>query len=62
MGAVSWDRYWAWLAQGVENGWCSSTFCVTHDPLPLSQQEEEWLEQDHGICASVVRVYGADRD
>lgn len=48
----------AWLAFGMEKGWCGPPVCETHDGFPMS--DEEWAIADldgEPPCMHMVRLY-----
>ena len=45
-----------WLAYGIARGWCSPTFCGTHDFGPLTADEEAALDDGDDPCMFVVRL------
>lgn len=45
-----------WLEYGFNNGWVGPDVCITHDGLPMTEEEEQ--EMDEGDpCVHVVRLY-----
>jgi len=49
-----------WLELGFNNGWVGPQVCITHDGLPMTEEEEQ--EMDEGDpCIHVVRLY-EDKD
>lgn len=46
-----------WANWGWEQGWCSPPVCVTHDGLPLSENEEEELLDGEDNCVHIIRLY-----
>jgi hypothetical protein len=48
--------FW-WLKLGYKMGWVSDVVCSTHDPIPMTEQEELEWEQGYDPCAHVMRVW-----
>ena len=46
-----------WYAIGVDRGWCSHVYCVTHEGLPFSKEEEGEFEEGNDLCIHGVRIY-----
>lgn len=46
-----------WLVEGVEKGFCSKVFCMTHDGAPYDEIEEALIEDGHDPCVPAVRLY-----
>jgi hypothetical protein len=49
-----------WYAIGVDRGWCSHVYCVTHEGLPVSKEEEGEFEEGNDLCIHGVRIYELD--
>ena len=47
----------AWIALGIEKGWCGPPVCYTHDGLPMSGQEDEGFAEGQDPCMHIVRMY-----
>lgn len=45
-----------WIAYGIEHGYCSDIFCLTHDGWPLSETEEELFDEGSDPCGHGVRL------
>jgi len=45
-----------WLQVGVENGFCSESFCNTHDGSPTGEKEERLWEEGYDPCVHMVRL------
>lgn len=47
-----------WLTNGIERGWVSDPFCVTHDGGYQFMSEEELEEWESGSdpCQHVIRI------
>jgi hypothetical protein len=45
-----------WLQHGLDNKFCSEVFCLYHDGVPLSPEEEDELEEYGELCVSTVRL------
>ena len=38
-------------------GWCSDVVCSTHDGLPLTEEEENEMEEGWDPCIPAIRLY-----
>ena len=47
----------AWLKHGRESGWISIPVCLTHDGYPMSEAEEDEMEEDYDSCIHGLRLY-----
>ena len=51
----------AWLAEGVNKGYCSDIYCENHDTVAKGDWDEnmEYVEQYEGrdFCWSIARIY-----
>ncbi len=45
-----------WIEYGIKRGWCGPPVCATHDGVPLSEQEEELIDE-FDPCFSIIRLY-----
>lgn len=45
-----------WLQIGIINGFCSETFCFTHDGPPTTPEEEQEYEDGGDPCIHGVRL------
>lgn len=59
--SMSWEKYYKWLNEGIENGWVSDPFCATHDMGPWSEEEMKELDEGYDPCFPSVRLYGQER-
>lgn len=50
-----------WIQYGVAQGYCSETFCNTHDGTPLSDEEADAYEDGDDPCVHAVRLYAPDQ-
>ena len=51
-------EYAIWLNNGVERGWVSPIFCMTHDGDPHMTEEEEKEWEDGGDpCCFVLKLW-----
>jgi len=51
-----------WLTVGLENGWVTLPYCVTHDGSPYDNEEEVTDWDDGGDpCHVVVRLVNENR-
>lgn len=46
-----------WLQMGIEVGWCSETFCATHDGIEMTEEESEEWEAGFDPCQHAVRLW-----
>jgi hypothetical protein len=46
-----------WIAYGIQQGWCTSSFCNTHegDPWMTPEEEQEW-EDGGDPCLFVIKL------
>lgn len=50
----------AWLKHGIDQGWISESYCMTHGLPPLTAEEQAYIDQedpDEGPCGTAVRVW-----
>ena len=45
-----------WIKYGVDNGFCTPSYCDTHDGMPLTTEEENLWEEGDDPCAHAVRL------
>jgi hypothetical protein len=45
-----------WIKYGVDNGFCTPSYCDTHDGMPLTAEEENLWEVGEDPCAHAVRL------
>jgi len=48
-----------WLQMGIDNEWCSTTFCYTHDfpdEFMTDKEAHDWYEGNEEPCIFVIRV------
>jgi len=45
-----------WYKIGMEKGFCSEQFCMTHDAYPLHESEERAWDEGLDPCAHMVRL------
>lgn len=51
------SAFYEWVSQGVENGWISPSFCMTHDGDRYMTPEEEQEWEDGGDpCCPVFKI------
>ena len=52
------QEFGIWLENGIERGWVSNPYCVTHDGGMeyMSEEEIEELEDGGDPCQHVVRL------
>jgi hypothetical protein len=46
-----------WLQYGKDHGFCGEVFCYSHGMPEMSEEEEQFLEEDGEVCISLVRLY-----
>lgn len=46
-----------WLQYGIDNGYCSDAVCVTHEGLPLTEEEEKEWDDGWDPCSPGVRLW-----
>ncbi len=45
-----------WLEYGMEQGYCTTVYCDTHDGVPLTEAELELWEEGDDPCHHSVRL------
>lgn len=52
------QEFGIWLQNGIERGWVTDPFCVTHDGGMeyMSEEEVEEWEQGGDPCQHVIRI------
>jgi hypothetical protein len=56
------DQY-SWLQYGIEKGWVTNIFCVTHDGPPYTEEDAEFEEEyDEPPCMPCVRIIEQEED
>lgn len=43
-----------WLQEGLSKGWCGPAVCATHDGVPMTEGEEDFMEDS---CIHIIRLY-----
>ena len=51
------DEVLAWVAEGVEKGYCAEGFCWTHDHPALTETETQFFDDGDDPCVPAVRVF-----
>lgn len=46
-----------WLALGIEKGWISKPFCLTHDVPDFTDEEKEIIDSGNDCCVGGLRLY-----
>lgn len=46
-----------WLQIGIDNKWCGTAVCSTHDGIPMSDQEDAEFMEGDDPCVHVLRLY-----
>ncbi len=46
-----------WLDYGIVQGWISEPNCFHHDLLPVTQEEEDEIEDGGDPCINVIRLW-----
>ena len=51
------NEFLVWLQSGIDNGWVTEPFCMTHDgdPYMTEEEEKEW-EEGGDPCSHVVKL------
>lgn len=52
------DAFWEWFNAGIDNGFCTTGACETHEGTPLEQWEEDEFEEGYDPCVVIVRLLG----
>jgi len=45
-----------WIKYGVDKGYCTPSYCATHDGDPLTEVEEMQWEEGEDPCTHSVRL------
>ena len=45
-----------WIKYGVEKGYCTQSYCSTHDGEPTTEAEDESWDEGADPCAYCVRL------
>jgi hypothetical protein len=50
------NEFLVWLQSGIDNGWVTEPFCMTHDgdPYMTEEEEKEW-EEGGDPCCHVIK-------
>jgi hypothetical protein len=56
MSIVRITSFEGWLRFGIEQGWCSTEWCYTHDGIPLTDYENEQFDEGGDPCVHIVRL------
>ena len=51
------DQVLAWVADGIDKGYCSEGFCWTHDAPELIDCEVEQFDEGEDPCVPAIRVF-----
>jgi hypothetical protein len=54
MTSPEFDDMEQWMMHGYQQGWCGPPVCAIHDGVPMSQEEEESLDEP---CVHIIRLY-----
>lgn len=46
-----------WIQYGVDRGYCSNLVCVTHEGIPLSEEEEKQWDEGYDPCSLGIRIW-----
>lgn len=46
-----------WLMMGMENNWIGPRLCAVHDGLPMTEEEENYMEEGFDPCIPIFRIY-----
>lgn len=55
-------EYHDWVSYGMEKGWIGPRICAIHDGLPMTEEEEEYMDEGHDPCVPVYRIYDSDEE
>jgi hypothetical protein len=51
------EKFFAWMDEGIEQGWITKAFCTTHDGDPYMNEEEQQEWEDGGDpCCFVLKL------
>lgn len=50
-------EFWSWLQVGIDQGWCSSVICSTHEGLPMTEEEMEEWDDGYDPCIFGIRMW-----
>lgn len=45
-----------WLQHGIDSKFCGQVYCMSHGMPELTDEEEQYLEEDGEACVSLVRL------
>jgi hypothetical protein len=45
-----------WLQTGLKNNWCGPSVCATHDGIPMTEGEEDFMDNEDA-CIHIIRLY-----
>ena len=51
------DEFWAWVAEGVNQGWIDEPVCDTHDLYRRTEEEQALWDEGEDPCIKVIRVW-----
>ena len=51
------EAFFAWLEEGIQNGFCCDVFCLDHDVPPMTEEEAEWKNEFDEVCLPLVRLW-----
>jgi len=46
-----------WLRLGIEKGWCTDSYCWSHDNPDMTDEEITILDTDGEVCFPVMRLW-----
>lgn len=46
-----------WIQYGIDSGYCSAPVCVTHEGIPLTEEEELEWEEGYDPCSAGIRIW-----
>jgi len=47
----------AWVAYGVDKGFCTFPLCETHDGVPVTSAEMDEFDEFGEMCVPVLRLW-----
>lgn len=46
-----------WLELGMKNKWCTDVVCYSHDPIELTEEEQDAFDEGYDDCIPIVRLW-----
>ena len=47
---------------GMEKGWIGPQLCAVHDGLPMTEEEEEYMDEGFDPCVPIYRIYASEEE